>query len=159
MPGLTFNAATRSLSGTPTTPGTHNMTYSVTDADGDAASLHFVVTVNRASTTTGGADEHTPLENRTVSDGRVQFLLFSAGRCVNLSNTTLNGVTYTIHTSKRQRRADADSAWTEIAGTEHTGGVCSHSPAAPGQYRGVAEISIGGTRGKHSGKNIPTVSP
>ena len=102
------------------------------------------------------SDEYTPLQTWTVSDGRVQFSFFSAGRCVQLSNSTINGVTYTIHTSKWQKRADADSAWEEVPDTEATGGVCSYSPTEPGQYRGVAEITIGGTRGKYSTKNFLT---
>ena len=99
-------------------------------------------------------DAYTPLDDWTVSNGRVQFFFFSAGQCVNLGNTTLNGVTYTIHSSKWQKRADASSAWTDISGTEHTGGVCSYSPTEPGQYRGVAEISIGGTRNKYSSNTL-----
>ena len=107
--------------------------------------------------TNPSGDPYTPLESWTVSDGRVQFFFFSAGQCVNLDNTTLNGVTYTIHSSKWQKRADANNAWTDISGTEHTGGVCSYSPSEPGQYRGVAEISIDGERGKYATKNILTV--
>ena len=52
--------------------------------------------------TNPSGDPYTPLESWTVSDGRVQFFFFSAGQCVNLGNTTLNGVTYTIHSSKWQ---------------------------------------------------------
>ena len=32
VPGLTFDPATRVLSGTPTTPGTYDMTYTATDS-------------------------------------------------------------------------------------------------------------------------------
>ena len=102
-------------------------------------------------------DEYTPLDDWTVSDGRVQFFFLSAGQCVNVGNVTLNGVTYTVHSSKWQRRANANSAWSEVPGTEHTGGVCSYSPTEPGHYRGVAEISIGGERGKFASKNFLTV--
>ena len=107
--------------------------------------------------TNPSGDPYTPLESWTVSDGRVQFFFFSAGQCVNLGNTTLNGVTYMIHSSKWQMRADANNVWTDISGTEHTGGVCSYSPTEPGQYRGVAEISIDGARGEYATKNILTV--
>ena len=119
-----------------------------------------LVRVDSADPATGGpdpaADEHTPLDDWTVSDGRVQFFLFSAGGCISIGNTTLNGVTHTVHSSKRQRRADAGSAWADIPGTQRTGSLCPHSPAGPGQYRGVAEISIGGERAKHSTKNVLT---
>ena len=105
----------------------------------------------------GGEDTYTPLDVWFVSDGRVQFLFFSAGRCVQLKDTSLNGVTYTVHASKWQRRTDENSAWTDIPGTENTGSVCSYSPTEAGQYRGVAEISIDGERGMYSSKNFLTV--
>ena len=46
VPGLTFDAALRQLSGTPTSIGTYAMTYSVSDADGATDSLNFTITVN-----------------------------------------------------------------------------------------------------------------
>ena len=102
---------------------------------------------------------YTLLESWTVSSGRVQFLLFSSRRCVNLKGGSINGVTYTIHESKWQRRPDASSTWVDIPGTEHTGGVCSYTPIEAGEYRGVAEISIDGERGTYSTKNILTEEP
>ena len=103
------------------------------------------------------AGEYTPLDDWTVSDGSVQFFFFSAGGCISIGNTALNGVTYTVHSSHWQRRADANSAWTDIPGTKRMGSLCPYSPTDPGQYRGVAEISIGGERGKYSTRNILTV--
>ena len=43
--GLNFNAATRLLTGTPTTVGTTNATYTVTDATGATAALNFTIEV------------------------------------------------------------------------------------------------------------------
>ena len=43
--GLTFDAASRRLSGTPTQSGTQNLTYTATDEDGDPVSLNFKITV------------------------------------------------------------------------------------------------------------------
>ncbi|MDE2816086.1 MAG: putative Ig domain-containing protein [Chloroflexota bacterium] len=43
VPGLSFDAATRRLSGTPTEAGRFNMTYTVTDAGGESDSLTFVI--------------------------------------------------------------------------------------------------------------------
>jgi len=43
--GLDFNAATQSLSGTPTTPGTTNATYTATDTTDASAALTFNITV------------------------------------------------------------------------------------------------------------------
>ena len=50
VPGLTFAAATRTLSGTPTSAGTYAMTYQAVDGDNntaasDAATLSFTITV------------------------------------------------------------------------------------------------------------------
>ena len=100
------------------------------------------------------AQNYTPLEGLRVSDGRVQFLFSSAGQCINLSNSRINGVAYTTHTSKWQRRAG--SSWVDIPGTEREG-LCSYSPTSPGEYRLVAEISIDGERGHYSSENTLTV--
>ena len=116
---------------------------------------------DRADATTGGPDpaagEYVPLDDWTVSDGRVQFFFLGAGGCISIGNTTLNGVTYTVHSSHWERRADASGAWADIPGTERTGSLCPYLPSGPGQYRGVAEISIGGERAKYSTKNVLTV--
>ena len=45
IPGLEFDPNTRTLNGTPTAANTYRMTYTVTDADGDADRLNFSVTV------------------------------------------------------------------------------------------------------------------
>ena len=115
---------------------------------------NYTLRVERRETGTGSTPpsgtQYTPLDDWTVSSGRVQFLFFSTGRCVQLSNSTINGVTYSIHSSKWQRRANAASAWADIPGTEATGAVCSYRPSESGQYRGVAEISIGGERGMYA---------
>ena len=55
VPGLTFAAATRTLSGAPTTAATYHMTYQAADGDdntaaSDAATLTFTITVQPAAT-------------------------------------------------------------------------------------------------------------
>ena len=45
VPGLSFDAATRQLTGTPTEIGTYAMTYTAADADGDPATLAFAIAV------------------------------------------------------------------------------------------------------------------
>ena len=45
VPGLSFDAARRTLSGVPSTAGSYGMTYTVRDADGDEAELRFTITV------------------------------------------------------------------------------------------------------------------
>ena len=50
VPGLVFAAATRTLSGSPTSAGTYAMTYQAVDGASDAASLTFTITVQPAPT-------------------------------------------------------------------------------------------------------------
>ena len=100
------------------------------------------------------AQEYTPLPGLRVSDGSVQYLFFSAGQCINLSNSSINGVVYTTHTSKWQRKDGA--TWVDVPGTERDG-VCAYSTTNPGEYRLVAEISIGGQRGFYSSENTFTI--
>ena len=100
------------------------------------------------------AQEYTPLPGLRVSNGRVQYLFFSVGQCINLSNSTINGVVYTTHTSKWQRREGA--TWVDVPGTERDG-VCAYSTTTPGEYRLVGEISIGGERGFYSSENTFTI--
>ncbi len=101
------------------------------------------------------ADIYQPLAGLRVSPGRVQFLFFFAGQCINLSNSSVNGVVYTTHTSKWQRRDSSTNPWTDISGTERDG-LCSYSPSDPGEYRLVGEVTIDGTRGKYSSENTIT---
>ena len=100
------------------------------------------------------AQDYIPLDGLRVSDGRVQFGFASAGQCIQFSNSSINGVVYTTHISKWQKRAG--SSWVDIPGTERNG-LCSYSPTSPGEYRLVAEISINGERGYYSSENTLTV--
>ena len=59
IPGLTFDQNSRTLTGTPTTTGTHDMTYQVQDGDAnttasDAATLTFTVNVQPPATSFAG---------------------------------------------------------------------------------------------------------
>jgi len=100
-------------------------------------------------------DDYERLSDWTVESGRVRFLFFSAGQCITLGGT-INGVTYTVHTSKWQRRANADSPWTDVPDTVKEGSICSYTPDSAGEYRGVAEISIGEVRGRYATHNTLT---
>ena len=53
VPGLTFDTATRQLTGTPTAAGAYAMTYRVSDEDGDTATLLFNITVEMTESGTG----------------------------------------------------------------------------------------------------------
>ena len=61
VPGLSFNAtaSVRRLTGTPTTAGTYNMTYTVRDVDGDTGSLTFAIAVE--DTGSGAMERSVPL--------------------------------------------------------------------------------------------------
>ena len=56
VPGLTFNATTRQLTGTPSTAGTYAMTYTVTDEDGDTDTVSFAITVEDSGNGGGGSE-------------------------------------------------------------------------------------------------------
>ena len=131
------------------------------DSGGRSQGLRLV-RVNGGDPIFGGtpptSDEYTLLNEWRVSDGQVQFVVASS-QCLNLSNTTLNGVTYTVYSSKWQRRADPSATWADLPSTENEGGVCPYSPSEPGQYRGIAEISVNGVRGEYSTNNVLTVGP
>ena len=128
-----------------TSATTGTASYSCNDGSAGTSSWRLIDVPGPPDTTT-----YERLDLIQVSLGRVQFSFFSAGGCITLGNTTLNGVTYSIVSSKWQTRADSASAWSDIAGTERTGQLCSLNPTAPGQYRLVAEITISGTTGNYS---------
>ena len=100
------------------------------------------------------AQDYPPLPGLRVSNGLIQYSFFQAGGCINLSNSIINGVAYTTHTSKWQRLEG--STWVDVPGTERDG-VCAYSTTIPGEYRLIAEISIGGERGFYSSENTFTV--
>ena len=106
-------------------------------------------------------EQYPLLERWTVASGTVTYGANTSAGCVAVSDTAIDGVAHTVHTSKWQKRADESSPWTDIAGTGRTGMVCAYTPpaTAAGQYRGVAEISVGGERGEYSTHNVLTVAP
>ena len=119
VPGLTFDPATRRLSGTPTRAGTYDMTYTATDADGDTDSLRFTITVEQPPTTGGGGPTRdgdcyvglllNPGESCTypgtsetfsvTADGRGRFIFFTSGESINIVNSNINGRLYDIAAS------------------------------------------------------------
>lgn len=133
--------------------------YSCNDGETGTSSWQLVDIPEETSEETTGTDSSVTYERLTllqVSPGRVQFSFFSAGGCITLGNTTINGVTYSIVSSKWQTRTDSGSAWSDVADTARTGRLCSLNPTASGEYRLVAQITIGGTTGNYS-SNIMTI--
>ena len=111
----------------------------------------------RAPACGGTTDSYTTLDGLRVSPGRVQYLFFSAGNCIELSNTTINGVRYTVHSSKWQRRTSSTGPWQDVPGTQRSGGLCAYDPTSPGEYRLVGEVSIDGRRGMYASENTISV--
>ena len=67
--GLVFNPATRRVSNTATTLGTHNVTYRATGADGLTRERTFAYTVSDAVTATAGADRNAPAGAQVTLEG------------------------------------------------------------------------------------------
>ena len=105
--------------------------------------------------------QYSLLEQWTVTSGTVTYGSISSAGCVAVSNTAIDGVMHTVHTSKWQKRANENSPWTDVPGTNRTGMVCAYTPTAsePGQYRAVAEISIGGKRGMYASNTVAVTAP
>ena len=138
VPGLAFDAATRQLTGTPTSAGTHSMTYRVTDSDGDADTLAFTITVHESDGGMVGAEGDcqvgllvSPGESCTYpgtdsaftvdADGRGRFLVITSTRAINLNKVTYQGTFYDFRASHQ-----GDGVWRvdRLAGssTPTTGG-------------------------------------
>ena len=142
VPGLAFDAATRQLSGTPTTANTHNMTYTATDEDGDTNALSFTITVQAPDDgmTVAEGDCYvslrvSPGESCTYpgtdsaftvdADGRGRFLVVSSARAINLNKVTYRGTFYDFRASHQGDgvwRIDRIDGSTEAPATPPSGG-------------------------------------
>ena len=141
VPGLSFNASTRQLTGTPSTAGTYAMTYTVTDEDDDTDTLSFTITVNTGTTETGSLGEcYVSLsvsigqsctypgttDTFSVNDrGRGSFLTFLAGIRIRITNQTINGRVYDLEASHQGDgvwRIDRIAGSTEVPETPPTTG-------------------------------------
>ena len=149
VPGLTFNAATPQLTGTPSTAGAYAMTYTVTDEDGDTDTLSFAITVNTDRTETGSLGEcYVSLsvsigqsctypgttDAFSVNDrGRGSFLTFLAGIRIRITNQTINGRVYDFEASHQ-----GDGVWRidRIAGS-------TEAPATPPTTGGGGMVDTG----------------
>jgi YD repeat-containing protein len=68
-PGLSFNASTRVISGTPTTAGSWTVTYRASDAFGGSASATFVITIGTAPPANRAPVVSTLLEDQFADSG------------------------------------------------------------------------------------------
>ncbi|GAB3934830.1 family 78 glycoside hydrolase catalytic domain [Larkinella terrae] len=75
VPGLSFTAGSRILSGTPTTAGTYSLTYTATDSQNQSASVNVSVVVSNTVTSPGlslaGYDGYLSTVNCTIFSGWV----------------------------------------------------------------------------------------
>ena len=101
VPGLTFDPAARTLNGTPSTAGTYQMTYQVSDADSntaasDADTLTFTVTVQPpgalSCTYRGSGDDVCPVNpgGQALDEASLTLRLGAAHRDVYLIATNTN---------------------------------------------------------------------
>ena len=148
--GLTFNASTRQLTGTPTTAGTHAMTYTVTDEDDDTDTLGFTITVNTGTTETGSLGECYVSLSVSIGQsctypgttdafsvnarGRGSFLTFLAGIRIRITNQTINGRVYDFEASHQGDgvwRIDRIAGSSEVPPDDDNDGVPNANDAFP----------------------------
>ena len=91
-----------------------------------------------------------------VSEGSVQFSSLPEAEC--FGPALVDGATYTVHASNWQTRPDENGTWADVPGTNRSGEICSFTPTAPGQYRGVADVSVNGKRGWYQSGNSLTAA-
>ena len=151
VPGLSFDAATRQLSGTPAAEGSHAMTYTVTDEDGDTDALGFTITVRagylgdcRVGLTVGigqscaypgTADEFSVNER-----GRGRFLDRLAGIRIHFDSETVNGRVYDLEASHQ-----GDGVWRigRLAGSTMPAGENLAPSFAEGSGPGIQTFTAG----------------
>ena len=122
------------------------------------------------------ADEYTPVDWLVVTessgvalyieDGEFKWVVgafaYAPGSvCSSVGAFTTNNATYSIRTTKWQRRQGEDSAWSDVSGTERTGSsVCGMTPAPDmlGEFRLVAEVEVDGAMGKYASRNTLVIA-
>ena len=118
VPGLTFNATARRLSGTPSAAGTHAMTYTVTDEDGDSDTLSFTVTVEEPDG--GGNDRAALMALYNATDGANWSRSDNWGTDAPLYTwygvTVSNGRVFTLRLSRNQLSGPIPAELGNLAG-------------------------------------------
>ena len=97
VPGLSFDAASRTLSGTPTHTGVYRLVYQVEDIDGDSAELTFHITVDGAPSFSGDVANQTYIAGEAIED--LVLPLASGGNLLSLNpdgEVVFGELTYTL---------------------------------------------------------------
>ena len=97
VPGLSFDAVARTLSGTPTHTGVYRLIYQVEDIDGDAAELSFHITVDGAPSFSGDVANQTYIDGEAIED--LVLPLASGGNLLSLNpdgEAVFGELTYTL---------------------------------------------------------------
>ena len=97
VPGLSFDAAARTLSGTPTHTGVYRLVYQVEDIDGDSAELTFHITVDGAPSFSGDVANQTYIAGEAIED--LVLPLASGGNLLSLNpdgEVVFGELTYTL---------------------------------------------------------------
>ena len=122
------------------------------------------VSVTVSSSSGGGSDSYTPLSGLRVRNGgfthtsiRLPFIgqVWISG-CFSSGTITVNDVSYTIHSSRWQRKSG--TSWVDISGTTRTGEICAYETTNPGEYRLVVEMRVNGVRRQYISENTFTVN-
>ncbi len=93
------------------------------------------------------------LDELEVSDGEIELNGHRYIYCVMLADTDIEGKTYTVYNSKWQSRPNAETAWSDVYGTETSGELCPIDADEELEYRLVGSIMVDGERG-HRRSNI-----
>ena len=97
VPGLAFDATSRTLSGTPTHTGVYRLVYQVEDIDGDSAELTFHITVDGAPSFSGDVANQTYIDGEAIED--LVLPLASGGNLLSLNpdgEVVFGELTYTL---------------------------------------------------------------
>ena len=135
--------------------GNATITLTATDPGGLMAEHTFTVTVEA-----DGDPYWRPLTGVLVFKGYLQIQGQPIVQCYGpVVDLVVSGVTYTVHSSKWQRRDNAESEWTDIPDTEKTDGTaCPYETDVPGEYRLVGDLTVDGVRGLYRSGNTFTVA-
>ena len=135
--------------------GNATITLTATDPGGLMAEHTFVVTVEA-----DGDPYWRPLTGVLVFNGYLQIQGVPITECYGpVVDFLVGGATYTVHSSKWQRRDNAESEWMDIPGTEENRAyACPHQTDIPGEYRLVGDLTVDGVRGLYRSGNTFTVA-